>query len=228
MYLNKAELNITNDYVHFGIADREMGQLQNSNILKRENGAWVLKPVETQFYQRKFGSLELYLAGLASATEVDRINFIKFDDKDGLIPDKAVPDSKVTAVDIQDIVRVYGTRSPAYAGAVRNMRMATTVVSTKRLSEAEAAYIELMLENLASNDAPNTSGDLTTTPSFAYACDFRCTMRTDISVKQGATGVEKQMLRGAPLLKPRIVPEEHLVKSKHDRSMERAKETLLK
>jgi hypothetical protein len=77
-----------------------------------------------------------------------------------------------------DLVRIYGTRSAGYSG-VKNFRMLALVIDSVPLTEAEAAYMELMLAHVSGTSDGDPVNN-TLAPSFAKVCQGRCTFSTDI------------------------------------------------
>ncbi|MEJ5999593.1 choice-of-anchor X domain-containing protein [Paucibacter soli] len=180
-YMTKPELRLAYQGGHWGISSLgETIMEQGGLTLAGGMGAWKTTLVDGSY--EKFSMLDLYLAGMANISEV--LPFYYVNDLDygwSLGVNSSVPDAKVSLATGVDILRVYGARTPVYAGAVKNMHLLTLVISSKPLTEAEAAVVDIVLSTHTGNGAGNRMNGDVTPPGLAYACSNRCTVSAEIT-----------------------------------------------
>lgn len=132
---------------------------------------------------REFNDMELYLMGLAPASEVGKhVVFINQNQLDQLRPDGVLrgPVREVTAA---DVIALYGPREPAYPQSQTSFRLATIVLSRGRLlTPPEMAFFDHMAaRGEAATELPYETGLLRgVTKPFGPATRGRATLSTKL------------------------------------------------
>jgi len=128
---------------------------------------------------RTYNDLELYLMGLAPASEVGE-HFVFVNQDQGLCSG-CILHGPTAALSVADVIATHGPRSPAYPDAPRTFHLATIVVSMDRLLTArEMAFYDYFAgRGEATTPLPFTSGfESGTTLPFRVATGGRGTFVT--------------------------------------------------
>jgi hypothetical protein len=142
--LNLPELNLTaseGDHVDMTGPVGQMGG--NYLLVEQTSGDFMItRPDPFDYTSRKFSNLELYLLGFAPPSAVAPMRFALGLNSIDLMPGKTIiPATSTTLVTIDDIVRVYGARTPAFADSQKSLRAVWVGVSETPMTPAEVALL---------------------------------------------------------------------------------------
>lgn len=158
-YLNKPALDLTDGFsVHTGNST-VLGQMANNSFLKEQptGDFLVTTPSDAGRYPSRFyANLELYLMGLLPPESVAPEYFV-LDRAVNLSPGELIPRAKVSRVTIDDVVRVYGPRTPSVATSQKTFRFVFIALSETPATAAEIAIVN----RVATFYAGDTPGSLT-------------------------------------------------------------------
>lgn len=178
-YYDKAEMRLAHGDGHWSAASVMLGPVAVSPTLVQSGSSWKLEWPTVFPSNRVMSMLDMYNAGLAAIAEVPSMTYVDeaiFDSRQHA--GEIVPSSYIHQMTGADLARIYGARSAGYTG-VKNFRMLTLVIDSQPLTEAEAAYMELMLAHISGTSDGDTVNN-TLAPSFTKVCQGRCTFQTDI------------------------------------------------
>jgi hypothetical protein len=184
-YLNRNELNLTLPTgFHWG-ASNHVGVMGNGPYLLQEpDGLRVTNAKDSdKFVANPFSNLELYLMGLAQPDEVAPLRFVTDASVDVRF-DALLSASATRIVTIDDIVAMYGARTPARSHSQNAFNAAYVVVSDRPLSEAEYTLTSL-IARYAAGTSPGGKRDgglfeALDPPSFGAATGYRATLDTTL------------------------------------------------
>lgn len=198
-YLNKAELDLTYDSIsgtktagyHIGTPTTLIGLMGNNLFLaEQSNGDFqaTLAFDKGQYYGRIFSDFELYLMGLIPASDVQPHRFI-LDRSKKIQPFEIIPRDKTSVVTINDVIKVYGPRSPSAKDSQKSYRTLFVGISEKPMTAAEIAIINQTASYYSSTSASHgidTSGFLDVWPphSFNSATSGLATLNTMVPAKK--------------------------------------------
>lgn len=178
-YYDKPEMRLAYGDGHWSAASVVLGPVAVSPTLLQSGSSWKLEWPTIFPSNRVMSMLDMYNAGLASIAEVPSMAYVDeaaFDSRNHA--NEIVPAQYIHQMTGADLVRIYGTRPLGYAG-VKTFRMLTLVIDSQPLTEAEAAYMELMLAHISGTSDGDTVNN-TLAPSFTKVCLGRCAFSTDI------------------------------------------------
>jgi hypothetical protein len=183
-FLNDAALNLSIPTgFHWGTSNH-VGQMGNGPyLLEDTNGDYLVTNAEgsEHFISNTFSSLELYLMGLVGPDEVAPLRFVT-DPNVAVSFGSTVPAASTRAVAIDDIVDVYGERSPASSFSQNAFTAAFVVVSDQQLSAPEYTLSTVIARYYAgtSMGGQRTGGlfEASDPPSFSASTGFRATLDT--------------------------------------------------
>jgi hypothetical protein len=154
--------------------------------VEQSNGDYlVTNPDNPYVYtSRKYSNIELYLRGLVPPEAVAPMRFAIGASAFDLMPGKTIlPASATTLVTIDDIIRVYGVRTPTFADSQKSFRAIWLCLSETPMTAAEMALMNRIAIYYAS-DAPGQEIDtlglfpLRSMPSFKAATNGAGTLTT--------------------------------------------------
>lgn len=166
-FLNEPELSLAAGGAHPGVPSTEGAFMGGTTIKMLDSGDYyVLTNSDHWGEVWRYSSLELYLMGLLPASQVET-NYYLLDRSYQVQLGGTIPASKVTAVSIEDIMRVYGPRVPDSSVAPKTFRVLALAVSERPLTHAEVGALEASTTYLTGKfDVPNKlRGGL---PSFYF------------------------------------------------------------
>ena len=141
--LNLPELNLTASGGDHAALIGTVGQMGGNYLLVEQTSGdfMITRPDPIDYTSRKFSNLELYLLGFAPPSAVAPMRF-DFGIKDiDIRPGAIIPSASTTLVLIDDIVRVYGARTPAFADSQKSLRAVWVGVSETPMTPAEVALL---------------------------------------------------------------------------------------
>ena len=184
--LSDPALNLTDSSgVHVGSPTTLIGQMGNGNYLKvQPSGDYLVtnRPDGGMFSGNKYADMELYLMGLLDPSVVTPERFV-LDPAVNVSFNSIIPASSTNLVTANDIISVYGPRTPDVTASQKNFQALFIGVSENPMSPAEIALLDTVATFYASGAAGRDQlvpGDtrLYTPPSFASATKYLATMST--------------------------------------------------
>jgi hypothetical protein len=160
------------------IAGTNVGGNFNYDIVPLPDGTYRLVGATEQPY---FSDMELYLMGLAPASEVG--THIVFLDQAQEVCHNCILHGPVLSYSAQNVINANGPRMPAYPNSQRDFRYATVFVTTLRtLTDREMAYFDLMAARGEATEPLTFSSGFSSgmTWPFAKATQGRGTLKTRI------------------------------------------------
>jgi hypothetical protein len=184
-YLNNSALNLTDSLrAHISGFSSLQGVVQYGQFLVQQpDGNWLVTAQSNgkQPYCRHFAKLECYLnSGNCPPSDVPPL-YIALGDTSKYYAGMEIPASEITKVTIEDIIRVYGQRSPSTG---TNLQLALVVVTPIPATEGEMAFFEAISEYYSENweSVIDSRGifDECTPPSLAVAMDGAVSVNTTL------------------------------------------------
>jgi hypothetical protein len=184
-YLNKPALNLSLPTgFHWGTSDH-VGQMGNGPYLQADGAGYRVGNGggADHFVSNPFSKLELYLMGLVPPGEVPAYRFVTDPTVDVQF-DAWLAETSTRLVTIDDVVSVYGARTPASSTSQNAFTAVFVVVSDAFLSAAEAALSSHIAHYMAGSSAGGQrSGGLfevSDPPSFSAATGYRASLQTQL------------------------------------------------
>jgi hypothetical protein len=136
-------------------------------------------------YGGRYSPLELYMAGLAPASQVPPVTLLKnsqfvanvTDSNGNLVSRTYRSEAGIATYTIDDIIKQLGRRTPAYGAAQTQFSAATIVLSAAPIDQLTATWFDLQMKFLSSDTANDGS--------FAYATGYRATLDTKLGLALG-------------------------------------------
>ncbi len=185
-YLNEDALNLSlHTGFHWG-ASNHVGQMGNGpHLSPTADGNYLVTNADgsEKFVANAFSMLELYLMGMASPGEVDALRFVTDPSVDVRFGTTvAAADTRIVTID--DIIAIYGARTPAVIASQIAFTAALIVVSDAPIDEAERTLTSTIARYAAGTSAGGErAGGLFAVldpMSFGAATQFRATLETRI------------------------------------------------
>jgi hypothetical protein len=175
-YLNLPALKLTNFTNFHSAYIGTVGQMGGDEILvEQSNGDFLVTQPDGLFSynSRKYADFELYLMGLAPASAVQPMWFVLNSTK-MYLPGEIVPKADVTLVTIDDVISVYGARTPSSSTSQKSFQVLFIGISESPMTLAEVALMNRVAAYYASGAAGqeiDTSGvfNVRAYPSFSAA-----------------------------------------------------------
>ena len=172
--------------IGWAVSDHK-GQLNaGPDLADNDNGGYVARKINDlgTYFHLDYSPLELYLFGLAESSEVFPMRFVtdpSVDTSEGSL----IAENQTRIVTIDDIVAVYGLRTPTPATSQKSFRTLFVKVSDRPLTDAEYTLSSVVARYYAGSSpggglVSGAVGGVPVPPSFSSATGFRATMVTTV------------------------------------------------
>jgi hypothetical protein len=168
---------------HWGVASTYgvLGGFDPDSFVDHADGTYSIDFFSTDgndWRTTAFSPIELYLAGLAAASEVPPIITMQDAARVGETDTAVIVEGTPSTVTIADIIAKHGERVPSYSDAQKDFTMAFAVYSPEPLSASEMTWLDLFADFFGRESVPGTM-------SFRAATGGRATMTTKLPALVG-------------------------------------------
>lgn len=177
VYLSK-DLGFGDEGGHWGVASTfgVLGGFDPKTFVDNKDGTYAIgffSEAGNEWRTTPFSPLELYLAGLAPASEVAPIISMQDAMAVRTTPTAVIVTGTKMTTTVEQIVAKHGARMPAYADAQKAFTLAYAVYSQQPLSDAEMTWLDLQADFFARKTVPGSM-------SFYAATGGRATVDTTL------------------------------------------------